>query len=122
MILRKTGEPKTRVWRLSVLSLFVSLIAFFTGTAGPPADASEQTLSIAAKEMSKVRSDFRIFCSVCHGLDHKGGGVAKVLRTPPSDLTQIAKRANGRFHAEEVFRKIEGLDMPVAHGTSEMPV
>lgn len=67
--------------------------------------------------------DFRSFCASCHGV--KGGGdgpVATVLKVKPSDLTAIAQRNGGTFPAEAVYRTIDGLDMPDAHGTRQMPV
>ncbi len=86
-----------------------------TTTEAPPA--------MTSSELAKAAADFNTYCSVCHGRDAKGNGpVAKELKTPPADLTRISARSDGEFPAEDVFRTIEGLDMPLAHGTSEMPI
>ena len=69
---------------------------------------------------------FKFYCAPCHGLDGKGHGpVAPVLKTAPSDLTQIAKRNGGVFPADRVEALVTnglGADPLQAHGTPEMPV
>ncbi len=66
---------------------------------------------------------FQFACAACHGAEGKGDGPAAAqLVTPPSDLTRIARRNGGVFPAEQVYEKIEGLAMPQAHGTREMPI
>ena len=85
--------------------------------------ASSAATSAGDDEAPAAARDFRSYCAPCHGLDGKGGGpVAVVLKTPPADLTLISKRHGGRFPSEAVYIKIEGTDMPAAHGSSEMPV
>jgi mono/diheme cytochrome c family protein len=64
------------------------------------------------------------YCAVCHGPDGKGNGPAAVaLKTPPPDLTTIAKR-HGKFSARDVEDQITGTgrSMARAHGTREMPM
>lgn len=81
------------------------------------------TLAGAHAGESEAAADFHSYCSPCHGLEARGDGpVAPVLKTQPADLTRIAERNGGTFPADEIYRKIEGLDMPAAHGSSEMPV
>jgi hypothetical protein len=69
---------------------------------------------------------FKFYCAPCHGRDGKGHGpVASVLKTSPSDLTQIAKRNGGVFPADRVEVLVTnglGADPLQAHGTPEMPV
>jgi mono/diheme cytochrome c family protein len=63
------------------------------------------------------------YCAVCHGDNGKGGGpMAKVLKTPPPDLTHIWTRHGGRFSLEQVQKIISGEAGVGAHGTSEMPL
>jgi len=63
------------------------------------------------------------YCASCHGKDGKGGGpVASALKTPPPDLTTLARRNNGKFPADHVSQIIRGdVNMP-AHGDKDMPV
>jgi len=67
---------------------------------------------------------FRAYCATCHGVDGKGTGpMSATLKTPPADLTGIAKRNKGKFPFEKVQRIISGEERPAAsHGTREMPV
>ncbi len=100
-----------------VLSVMITDVRLASATAVVTAPA------LTSSELAKATKDFDTFCSVCHGSDARGNGpVAEELKTPPADLTRIATRAGGVFPAEVVFKKIEGLDMPLAHGTSEMPI
>ncbi|HME71081.1 MAG TPA: cytochrome c [Myxococcota bacterium] len=69
------------------------------------------------------RAEFLRYCASCHGVDaHGKGPVAETLRTPPADLTRIAKRHGGRLPAGEIAAYIDGRTMISAHGTREMPV
>ncbi len=69
------------------------------------------------------RETYRTYCASCHGLAGKGDGpVASALKTPPKDLTAIARRNGGRFPAVRVFQSVEGSALIAAHGSTEMPV
>lgn len=62
------------------------------------------------------------YCAACHGANAKGHGpLAVVLKTPPSDLTTLAKRHQGKFPYDYVSSVLEfGPGFP-AHGSSDMP-
>jgi mono/diheme cytochrome c family protein len=63
------------------------------------------------------------YCTSCHGADAKGGGpVAASLKVTPPDLTQIAKRAGGKFDEKAVLSYIDGRRAVAAHGPRDMPV
>ena len=64
---------------------------------------------------------YKAYCAQCHGVSGKGDGpVARALKVPPADLTQMAKRHEGRFPAGGVKQTILGWEVE-AHGTREMP-
>jgi mono/diheme cytochrome c family protein len=69
---------------------------------------------------------FHSYCAPCHGADGKGRGpAAAALKTPPADLTAIARRNGGAFPQDRVARYVEqGGQTPsiTAHGSKEMPV
>jgi hypothetical protein len=68
--------------------------------------------------------NFHAYCSPCHGRDGTGHGpVARVLKTPPSDLTTIMARNSGVFPRGQIRAVIANgsTDVP-AHGSREMPV
>ena len=100
-----------------VLLLVAVPVSMATAASTEPAD------KLSSRELAAAERDFNTFCGVCHGRDAKGRGpVADELKTSPPDLTRIAERAGGSFPAEAVYKKVEGLDMPLAHGTREMPI
>lgn len=62
-------------------------------------------------------------CASCHGAEgHGDGPVAPALKTPPPDLTLLARRNGGRFDERAVLAVIDGRHVLAAHGTREMPV
>jgi mono/diheme cytochrome c family protein len=66
---------------------------------------------------------FERFCAACHGPEGRGDGpVARDLATAVPDLTQIGRRAGGRFPADAVRDTIDGRSPVLAHGTRTMPV
>jgi len=66
---------------------------------------------------------YKDYCAACHGANGKGDGpAAELLKTPPADLTTMAKHNNGKFpadHFEAVLRFGVGGH---AHGTIDMPI
>jgi mono/diheme cytochrome c family protein len=104
---------------LGVLMLFVVNGGMALGqTTGP----SKPSLMIAS---TRGQDMFAFYCAACHGSGGKGDGpVAPSLRTPPADLTTIAKRAGGTFPAARVESHVTGTGttLIVSHGTREMPV
>ena len=57
-------------------------------------------------------------CAACHGPRGRGDGpAAKVLETPPADLTRIAARRNGVWPMLEVMSIIDGYNK----GTNPRP-
>jgi mono/diheme cytochrome c family protein len=70
------------------------------------------------------RDLFGFYCATCHGRDGKGTGpVAAALKTPPADLTIIARRNGGRFPRSDVIAFVADEKTPIAaHGPREMPV
>jgi mono/diheme cytochrome c family protein len=90
------------------------LLAMIAGRSGA---AMAQNSDGAGRQL------FERHCSACHGMDGRGGGpVAAALRTPPADLTQIAKRRGGAFPVAEIAAYIDGRAEVRAHGSRDMPV
>ena len=76
-----------------------------------------------AQEVDIGKSEFQSSCASCHGTDGKGKGpVSEQLKTPPSDLTILAKSNNGVFPTNAVYTIIHGSKTVPAHGTREMPI
>ena len=63
------------------------------------------------------------YCSACHGENAKGmGPAASALKTPPPDLTTLAKRHDGKFPEDYVAKTIRFGKPIQAHGSADMPV
>ena len=63
------------------------------------------------------------YCASCHGTDARGDGPAAfVLKTPPADLTTLAKRHGGKFPYEYVLDVLRFGTRVVSHGSSDMPI
>ena len=59
---------------------------------------------------------YKAYCATCHGAAGKGDGPAvSALKKRPADLTQLARKHNGKFPEGEVMNVIHD-------GTHEMPV
>lgn len=66
---------------------------------------------------------YKEYCAVCHGLDGKGGGpAASALKTPPPDLTLLAKTNGGKYPASHVVAVLQFGTSAPAHGTVDMPI
>ena len=66
---------------------------------------------------------YESYCAVCHGKDAKGSGpAASALKTPPIDLTALAKNNGGRYPAPHVAAVIHGQAITPSHGSQEMPI
>lgn len=86
----------------------------------------KQAVNKAQTEMPDVASGkktYMEYCAACHGDGGKDmGPAASALKTPPSDLTALAKRHAGRF-PEEYVTEIVRFGKPIQpHGSADMPV
>lgn len=94
-------------------SMIVATAAF--GLAAP-ADAKDSEVSAGAAE-------YKIACFQCHGESGTGDGpMAQFLTIKPADLTQLAKKNNGKFPFLEVFQTIDGRSVVKGHGEGPMPI
>jgi mono/diheme cytochrome c family protein len=78
-----------------------------------------------AQDSDAGKTAYQSSCGPCHGADAKGSGLFSVelkLKTPPPDLTGLAKRNDGEFPARAVNEIIDGMTFIAAHGTREMPI
>ncbi len=65
---------------------------------------------------------FSDYCAVCHGPQGKGDGPAvAALNTPPTDLTTLSLRNQGKFPARHVTTILRNGVETHGYGTSDMP-
>jgi mono/diheme cytochrome c family protein len=78
---------------------------------------------IAHTRSNSGKDMFVSYCAVCHGKDAKGNGpAATAMKTPPADLTILAKDNGGKYPASHVASVIRGQAALASHGTQDMPV
>jgi mono/diheme cytochrome c family protein len=77
----------------------------------------KQTSAASGKEM------FTQYCAPCHGVDGKGNGpAASAMKVPPTDLTQLTRKHDGKYPANSVASVLKFGNGPGAHGSADMPV
>jgi mono/diheme cytochrome c family protein len=113
-------KPARVVWA-SVIVLVLSVVS--SGVASTQA-TGPKIPPLAIPSMAG-RDLFGFYCASCHGRDGKGGGpIAQSLKTPPSDLTTIARRRGSAFPTRLVESRLAdgGTLSTGAHGSTDMPV
>lgn len=81
-----------------------------------------QKTPVGRTSASSGKEMYRAYCAACHGTDGKGDGPAsEALKSRPLDLTNLAKRNEGKFPELRVFGAINGDLHISAHGSKEMP-
>jgi mono/diheme cytochrome c family protein len=79
--------------------------------------AIKQTNAASGKEM------YAQYCAACHGAEGKGNGpAASAMKVAPTDLTQLAKKHDGKYPANSVASVLKFGNGPGAHGSANMPV
>ena len=102
--------------------LFVSVL-FLAAAAASAQNTTMKKVPLQPTATLEGADSYNQYCAVCHGKDGKGGGpAAEALKKRPTDLTQIARRNNGKFNDLIVQNVINGDDVRSAHGSREMPV
>jgi len=72
--------------------------------------------------MSSGTEMFKTYCATCHGTGGKGDGpAASALKKSPPDLTQLARKHDGKFPDGYIATKLKAVDQP-SHGSKDMPV
>jgi len=101
--------------------LLGSLFAFvavsgYAQTAQVKKEPIQTTSAASGSEM------FNSYCAACHGKDAKGNGPAAAsLKVPPANLTELAKKNNGKFPADHVSNILRS-GVSGAHGSVDMPI
>ena len=77
----------------------------------------KQTNAASGKEM------YGQYCAPCHGTDGKGGGpAASSMKAMPTDLTELARKHDGKFPANSVASVLKFGNGPASHGSADIPV
>ena len=111
-------NPATR----SAVLLSALLLSIATLAVGQETKTQIKKAPITYTSPASGAEMFKSYCAACHGADAKGNGPATPgLKTPPPDLTTLAKRHDGKFPDAYVITVLKHGAAPV-HGTADMPV
>ena len=94
-------------------------------SSAPPQATKPEVKKVAPAytDPSSGKEMYMAYCASCHGADGKGNGpAAPALKTPATDLTQIAAKNGGTFPEAHIMQIIKGDSMTAAHGNKDMPV
>jgi len=104
---------------LGTLLVAITVTLAQTATTNPVVkkEPIQQTSPASGKDM------FNAYCAPCHGIDGKGNGpAAAAMKSPPTDLSELAKTHNGKYPAAYVSGILRFGSGPSSHGSADMPV
>jgi len=102
----------------------IPLLALFLGASLAMSQEKPAVKKTAIQPTSPAsgKDMFVQYCAACHGGNAKGNGpAASSLKTPPPDLTTLAKRHDGKYPNDYVSNLLRSGTGASAHGTSDMP-
>ena len=95
------------MFKVLTLVLLIGAVAFALGI---------KRVDIQPTPAGSGEAMYKAYCAACHGATGKGDGAAvDLLKKRPADLTQLARKHDGRFPANEVITYIQ-------NGSHDMPV
>jgi mono/diheme cytochrome c family protein len=107
------------------LATILVIISAFAVAQQPSTDSkpSVKHVPITHTPSNSGREMFDSYCAVCHAKDAKGNGpAASAMKTPPTDLTQLAKNNGGKYPAAHVAAVLKGQALSASHGSQDMPI
>jgi mono/diheme cytochrome c family protein len=112
----------TKFISLATILVIISALA----VAQQPSSDSKPTVKhvpITRTPSNSGRAMYDSYCAVCHAKDAKGNGpAASAMKTPPTDLTQLAKNNGGKYPAAHVAAVLKGQAMTPSHGSQDMSI
>ena len=112
--------------KLPLLGSALAICALLTFGASNVVMAQEKVIKKAPLQQTDPASGktmYVSYCAACHGSGGKGDGpAASELKTPPADLTLLAKNNHGEFPADHIWAILQFGAKAPAHGSSDMPV
>jgi len=114
-----------KAWLAVLLVVGLAIVVPPRAGAQDQANPSVEVKKVPVHQNNVVQGAlvYRNYCATCHGMAGKGNGpAAPALRTPPPDLTVMAKNNDGNFPDLKVLHILEnGTDL-AAHGSKDMPI
>ena len=120
-----TASGMTRFRQMAPLWLLLPLTAALPLGCDAPGKPNPAERPVTPDQVVCFTELYRTNCSGCHGADGKGNGpAASSLKVPPTDLTQMARKHDGKFPANYLAStlKFGSGTAAGAHGSVDMPV
>jgi mono/diheme cytochrome c family protein len=112
-------------WRMPVVMaiLVLSASALIVAQQQAP-NKTINRVPITPTSMASGAEMYDAYCAACHGKEGRGDGpAASVFKTPPTNLTTLTAKNNGKFPDLAVLTVIQwGPTSSNAHGSKDMPV
>jgi mono/diheme cytochrome c family protein len=109
--------------RIGFLLLPVFAAALLAATVGWSQETKIKRTPIQQSNSTSGKQMFADYCAPCHGLSGKGDGpAAPALKIAPADLTQLAKKNNGKFPMDHVMNVLRQGSPSASHGNTDMPI
>ena len=123
-----TNQRAVRRSRGYLVGLWILAVVLFTEVASRSQQQAQPNVTVkkvAAQPTTTVQGNllYKDHCAACHGMTGKGDGpAAAALKTPPADLTVLAKNNNGKFPDLKIVHILESGSDLKAHGSKDMPI
>ncbi len=114
-----------RVMKFISVTAILVMISAMAVAQQAPAESSAQVRHVPITNVpsNSGKEMYNSYCAVCHGTDGKGNGpAASAMKTPPTNLTVLAKNDAGKYPAAHVAAVIRGQANTPSHGSQDMPV
>jgi mono/diheme cytochrome c family protein len=121
---RKSRTEEFMLKRVSLMAAAAALL-LASGYAKSPNQPKDDHVVISVDRVNPTdgKQMYSSYCAPCHGTDGRGTGpVAGALKSPPTDLTTLAKTHNGKYPDSHVVAVLQFGSELAAHGTVQMPV
>ncbi|HEY1808416.1 MAG TPA: c-type cytochrome [Acidobacteriaceae bacterium] len=105
--------------------IHVAFVAAMLATAAFGIAQTTQIKEVSIKPTSAASGKmmYTNYCAVCHGADGRGNGpAASAMKTPPTDLTTLARSHRGRFPDTHIATVLQFGTETDAHGSQQMPI
>ena len=119
----ESGRPEPRKVMLKTVLFAVAAAALFMAMGFADQPTGKLEIPAGRTDPTNGKQMYTSYCAPCHGAEGRGNGpVAPALRTPPTDLTGLAKANNGKFPDNHIVSVLRFGTESRAHGSAEMPV
>lgn len=116
--IKPTPERPMRLLKLMCLGAAFAILTGVIRSQQP-----HKNTGAKSGDLASGKTTFMNYCASCHGLEGTGDGpAASALKPPPTDLTTLLKKNQGKYPAGFVAAVLKFGRNLAAHGSPDMPV